>query len=418
MGHFVITGGKPLKGEITLQGAKNAVLPILAATVLINGTSEIYNCPALRDVTASLNILRHLGCKTETRGDVVTVDARGVNCSNVSDALMREMRSSFIFVGAMAARCGSAEITYPGGCELGARPIDLHLKAFRAMGMKIQEEHGRITCDARHLRPAAIHLDFPSVGATENIMLAAVFTPGVTRIVNAAKEPEIEDLQTFLNRAGAKINGAGGSEIYIEGVSGLHSVTHKVIPDRIVGATYLMGAAITGGELFLRGVEPAHLDGILSVLEECGCELEYPREEKIKIRCPKRIGAADKIRTSPYPGFPTDAQAPLMAMLSTACGSSMITETIFESRFKHVEELIKMGANIKTDGRVAVIRGVKSLSGAEVTSGDLRGGAALMLAALGASGTSRVHRIDLIDRGYEAPEKVFASLGAEIKRVE
>ncbi len=418
MGHFVITGGKPLRGEVALQGAKNAVLPILAATVLINGTSEIHNCPALRDVTASLNILRHLGCKAEARGDVVTVDARGVNCSNVSDALMREMRSSFIFVGAMAARCGSAEITYPGGCELGARPIDLHLKAFRAMGMNIMEEHGRITCDARRLRPATIHLDFPSVGATENIMLAAVFTPGVTRIVNAAKEPEIEDLQTFLNRAGAKIYGAGGSEIYIEGVSRLHSVTHRVIPDRIVGATYLMGAAITGGEIVLRGVEPAHLDGILSVLEECGCELEYPREEKLAIRCPKRIGAADKIRTSPYPGFPTDAQAPLMAMLSTACGSSMITETIFENRFKHVEELIKMGANIKTDGRVAVIRGVKMLSGAEVTSGDLRGGAALMLAALGASGESRVHRIDLIDRGYEAPEKVFASLGAEIKRVE
>lgn len=418
MGHFVITGGKPLQGEISLQGAKNAVLPILAATVLINGESEIHNCPRLRDVTASMNILRHLGCEVRQEGDVVCVDATGVSGCSVSDKLMHEMRSSFIFVGAMAARCGYAEITYPGGCELGARPIDLHLKAFRAMGMKITEEHGRIYCDARHIRPAAIHLDFPSVGATENIMLAAVFTPGVTRIVNAAKEPEIEDLQNFLNRAGAKIYGAGGSEIYIEGVTKLHSVTHRVIPDRIVGATYLMAAAVTRGELLLKQVEPSHLDGILSVLEECGCELNAPGEGTLHIRCPKRIGAADKIRTSPYPGFPTDAQAPLMAMLSTACGSSMMTETIFESRFKHVEELIKMGANIKTDGRVAVIRGVESLSGAEVTSGDLRGGAALMLAALGASGTSKIHRIDLIERGYERPEEVFASLGAEIKRVE
>ncbi|MBE7043516.1 MAG: UDP-N-acetylglucosamine 1-carboxyvinyltransferase [Ruminococcaceae bacterium] len=418
MGHFVITGGKPLKGEISLQGAKNAVLPILAATVLINGTSELHNCPALRDVTASLKILRYLGCKAEQTGDVVTVDASQITGFEVSDDLMREMRSSFVFVGAMAARCGFAEITYPGGCELGARPIDLHLKAFRAMGMKITEEHGKIYCDARRLRPAAIHLDFPSVGATENIMLAAVFTPGVTRIVNAAKEPEIEDLQNFLNRAGAKIYGAGGSEIYIEGVPSLKSVTHRVIPDRIVGATYLMAAAVTRGELLIRNIEPSHMDGILPVLEECGCEIGYPRDGILNIKCKERMGATDKVRTLPYPGFPTDAQAPLMAMLATACGSSMITETIFESRFKHVEELIKMGANIKTDGRVAVIRGVRELSGAEVTAGDLRGGAALMLAALGASGTSKLHKIELIDRGYEAPESILASLGAKIKRVE
>lgn len=418
MGHFIIKGGNSLRGEITLQGAKNAVLPILAATILIDGNSEIYNCPALRDVSASLDILTSLGCRTEQTGNVISVDATGITGCTVSNRLMQKMRSSFIFVGAMAARCGSAEITYPGGCELGARPIDLHLKAFRAMGMKITEEHGTIYCDAHRLRPAAIHLDFPSVGATENIMLAAVFTPGVTRIVNAAKEPEIEDLQNFLNDAGAKIYGAGGSEIYIEGVSSLHSVVHRVIPDRIVGATYLMAAAVTGGEILIRGIEPSYMDGILSVLEECGCELHSPEEQLLQICCKKRISAADKIRTSPYPGFPTDAQAPLMAMLSTASGSSMITETIFESRFKHVEELIKMGANITTDGRVALIRGVRELSGAEVTAGDLRGGAALMLAALGASGTSKLHRIELIDRGYESPEKVLVSLGADIKRLE
>lgn len=418
MGCFVITGGKPLQGEITLQGAKNAVLPILAATVLIDGISEIQNCPNLKDVSASLDILTHLGCFVKQEEDRIFVDARNVEKTIITDELMREMRSSFIFAGAIAARCGYAEITYPGGCELGARPIDLHLKAFRSMGMKITEEHGRIYCDARHLRPAAIHLDFPSVGATENIMLASVFTPGVTRIVNAAKEPEIEDLQAFLNGAGAKIYGAGGSEIYIEGVPSLKSVTHRVIPDRIVGATYLMAAAVTGGKVLLRNAEPAHLDGILSVLEECGCEIAYPRERELKISCSQRIGAADKISTTPYPGFPTDAQAPMMAMLCTARGSSMITETIFESRFKHVEELIKMGANIKTDGRVAVIRGVSRLSGAEVTAGDLRGGAALMLAALGASGTSKIHGIHLIDRGYETPETIFSQLGAEIKRCE
>lgn len=416
MGSFIITGGKRLRGEVTLQGAKNAVLPILAATVLVDGECVIENCPKLKDVTASLNILRHLGCRAQQEGDRVTVNASGITGCSVSDHLMREMRSSFIFVGAMTARCGYAEITYPGGCELGARPIDLHLKAFRAMGMKITEEHGKIYCDATRLRPAAIHLDFPSVGATENIMLAAVHTPGVTRIVNAAKEPEIEDLQEFLNRAGAKIYGAGGSEIYIEGVSELKGACHRVIPDRIVGATYLMAAAVTQGDILLKGVVPEHLDGIVSVLEECGCDICCPKEGEMRLSCTQRIGAADKIRTSPYPGFPTDAQAPLMAMLATASGSSMITETIFESRFKHVEELIKMGANIKTDGRVAVIRGVKSLSGAEVSAGDLRGGAALMLAALGAAGQSSVGRIDLIDRGYEAPEEVFASLGADIRR--
>ena len=416
MGNFIISGGKRLRGEVTLQGAKNAALPILAATVLIEGECVIENCPRLKDVTASMNILRHLGCQAEQEEDRVVVNASGVSGCFVSDRLMREMRSSFIFVGAMAARCGHAEITYPGGCELGARPIDLHLKAFRAMGMKITEEHGKIYCDATRLRPAAIHLDFPSVGATENIMLAAVHTPGVTRIVNAAKEPEIEDLQDFLNSAGAKIYGAGGSEIYIEGVSKLRGVHHQVIPDRIVGATYFMAAAITQGDILIKRIVPEHLDGIVSVLEECGCDITYPREGEMRLSCCQRVGAADKIRTSPYPGFPTDAQAPLMAMLATANGSSMITETIFESRFKHVEELIKMGANIKTDGRVAVIRGVKGLSGAEVCAGDLRGGAALMLAALGAKGQSTVSRIDLIDRGYEAPEEVFASLGADILR--
>lgn len=416
MERLIVTGGRRLSGTVPVQGAKNAVLPILAATVLIDGSCELENCPALRDVTASLNILRHLGCRVEQEGDRVRVDATGAAGCTVSDRLMREMRSSFIFVGAMAARCGKAEITYPGGCELGARPIDLHLKAFRSMGMKIREEHGKIYCDASRLRPAAIHLDFPSVGATENIMLAAVYTPGVTRIVNAAKEPEIEDLQNFLNRAGAKIYGAGGSEIYIEGVPALHGVHHRVMPDRIVGATYLMAAAITRGDVTLRGVVPEHLDAIVSVLEECGCQISQPAEGELRLCCRERIGAADKVRTSPYPGFPTDAQAPLMAMLATANGSSIITENIFESRFKHVEELIKMGANIKTDGRVAVIRGVESLSGARVTAGDLRGGAALLLAALGASGTSEISGVALIDRGYETPEHSFASLGAEIVR--
>ena len=417
MSRFIIEGGGKMEGEITVQGSKNAVLPILAATVLSDGKNVIYNCPKISDVDMTVEVLKNLGCRVDTEKDCIEVDASHLSGHTIPDELMRQMRSSIIFLGAIIARCGRAEISMPGGCEIGIRPIDLHLSALKKLGVSITESHGFIHCVREKVQPASIHLDFPSVGATENIMLTACMTEGVTTIENAAREPEIVDLERFLNRMGAKIKGAGSDLITIEGVHKLYGAAHTIIPDRIVSATYLACAVVSGGTVALKGAESAHMGAMLSVLKNMGAEI-YEDKQKIVVVSPKKLKSIGTIKTMPYPGFPTDIQSPFMA-LSTQCeGSSVFVENIFENRFRHIEELVRMGADIKADGRVAVVIGKSRLTGAKVTAPDLRGGAALIVAALAADGTTEIENIKYIDRGYEAVEEILSPCGVKIKRKE
>ncbi len=415
MSVIVVEGGHSLEGTVRVQGAKNAVLPILAATVLCRGESLVENCPNLSDVAATVRILKHLGCRAVREEDKILVDASGMHRSDIPESLMREMRSSVIFLGAILARFGRASVAMPGGCELGPRPIDLHLAAFQQMGVSITEAHGSIECTCNKLVGTQIHLGFPSVGATENIMLAATLAEGETVITNAAKEPEIEDLQRMLNRMGARVRGAGTDCICIEGVQDLHAAAHSVMPDRIVAATYMACSAAAGGTLELSDVCPAHMESILSVARSYGAKL-YTEEKRIIHTAPERLSAVKMIRTMPHPGFPTDAQAPVMAALCLAQGTGIITETIFENRFKHVTELMRMGADITVEGRIAVVRGVEHLSGANVCAMELRGGAALVVAALGAQGVTRIGKIGYIERGYDDIAGVLAGVGAKIRK--
>ncbi len=415
MEKMVIDGGKRLSGMVHIHGAKNSVLPILAATVLVHGECCIENCPLLSDVTAAVAILQHLGCRVTRREHTVCVDATGVMHGDIPDCLMREMRSSIVFLGAVAARTGGAQLSLPRGCELGPRPIDLHLAALRQMGLHIREEGGMLRCRCKErMRGCAITLAFPSVGATENILLAAVTAEGVTTIYNAAKEPEIADLCGFLTACGARIIGAGESTITVEGVERLHGCTYRVIPDRIETATYMGAAAITGGTLLLKDVCPEHLQAMIPMFEEMGCALSV-WDRELLIAAPPRLRRVKTVRTLPYPGFPTDAQALLMAMSCVADGTSVFVETIFESRYKHAGELMRLGARIKVEGRVAVVEGVKSLSGAPVECTDLRGGAALMLAALAADGTTEITNLYHLERGYEAFADCLKQIGAAIR---
>jgi UDP-N-acetylglucosamine 1-carboxyvinyltransferase len=410
---YIINGGNRLKGEVLIDGAKNAVLPILAATVIVDGSSIIYNTPNLRDVEIMEKILRSIGCKVERIDSITYVDPKSVNKIEIPDELVREMRSSIILMGAMLSRCGEVLISHPGGCEIGPRPIDMHLKALRELGVEIEESHGFLYCRANKLKGSEIQLDYPSVGATENIMLAAVKAEGITIIRNAAREPEVIDLQNYLNKAGANVSGAGTSIIRVEGVEKLTSVEYSVIPDRIVAGTFMVASAITGGDVIIKDINIEHLQAAIAKLRETGC-LIYNTSSEIKVIGPKEINYIELIQTLPYPGFPTDMQAQMMALLSIANGTSIISETVFENRFKHSEELIRMGANIKTIGRVAVVKGVKELTGAKVTAKDLRGGAALVLAGLAAKGTTEVENIYHIERGYEDFDKKLKSLGADI----
>ncbi|NLL82264.1 MAG: UDP-N-acetylglucosamine 1-carboxyvinyltransferase [Tissierellia bacterium] len=417
MEKYIINGGYKLTGEMNIQGAKNSVLPILAATVISGKTSYISNIPKLRDVEVMVKILSSLGANVSLDNDIMIIDSSTVNKIEVPEELVREMRSSIIIMGAMLARFGEVLIAFPGGCELGPRPIDLHLKALRQMGAIIEESHGFLNCKTKGLKGCEIQLDYPSVGATENIMLAATTAKGVTTIRNAAREPEIIDLQNYLNETGAKVFGAGTSIITIEGVEELDSCTHRIIPDRIVAGTYMIATAITKGELVLKDIVTDHLLSIISKLREVGVEV-HANGNSLKVIGPDKIHAIEMLQTLPYPGFPTDMQAQFMTLLSIANGTSIVNETIFENRFKHAEELNRMGACIKTFGKVAVVKGVKELTGARVTAKDLRGGASLVLAGLVAKGTTEIENIYHVNRGYEKMSENLNKLGAKIKVVD
>lgn len=419
--HYIINGQHRLEGEVRVHGAKNAALPILAASLLCD-ECEIENCPQLSDILAAQNILRHLGCKLFWQEDVkgqkvLTVIPQKDCCGQIPEQLMHEMRSSIVFLGAIIAKCGRAQISYPGGCELGPRPIDLHLSSLRKLGVEIKEENGILDCAVLHkLHGAEITLPFPSVGATENVMIAASLAEGETLLRNAAREPEIVDLAGFLNACGAKIKLLADGSIAICGVQKLHGCRYRVIPDRIVAITYLCCCAAAQGEILLTGTNPKHMSAVLPVLEEMGCRIKT-QSDKIKIICKKPLREAGVISTMPYPGFPTDALAPLMSAACFAQGSTIFIENIFQNRYKHAWELCRMGADIHSEGRIAIVSGNGRLHGAKVNCTDLRGGAALVVAALGASGQSEIQEIHHILRGYEALDKTLVTLGADIKLI-
>ena len=416
MSAFVINGGRRISGSIRVQGSKNSVLPILAATFLINGKSVIHNCPALSDTESTIKILTGLGCKVVREGSSLIIDSSTADGTEISEELMREMRSSIVFLGAIIGRMKSAVMSSPGGCEIGLRPIDLHLYAVKQLGVNIDENYGKLICTVPNgLSGTKLTFSFPSVGATENAILTAVTAKGTTTIVNAAREPEIIDLCDFLNKCGGDIKGAGESVIIINGKENLHPCEYEVICDRIACATYLIAGAVTGGDVVLENTNPVHLNAILPLLEESGCNINI-RCRAVRLKAPRRLNRIDKIITQPYPGFPTDAQAPFTTLASVAQGTGVIVENIFESRFKHIPELVRMGAKIRTEGRVAVVEGVERLYGAEVFSPDLRGGAALVLAGLCAEGTTTVKNIKFIDRGYEDFEENLCFLNGDVKR--
>ena len=417
MSAYLVEGGNRLQGTAWVHGAKNSVLPILAATILCPGESVVHNCPDLSDVRASIAILEHLGCRVERAGDTVTVDASALTGRDVPDALMREMRSSVIFLGAILARLGEAVMSIPGGCELGPRPIDLHLAAIRSLGAQVREQGGELHCSAAGgLAGCEITFSIPSVGATENAMLCACGAEGVTVICNAAREPEIVDLQAFLRALGADVRGAGTSVITVRGKKPLHGGEHTVMPDRIVAATLLTAVAAAGGETELLGTDYRQLSTVTAVLTEAGCRIRSG-SDSIHICREAPLRGVRPIRTAPYPGFPTDAQPPVMAALCQGTGTTVFVENMFESRYRHVDELSRMGADIRVEGKVAVVCGVERLHGAALQAADLRGGAALVVAALGAEGRSEITGLHHMDRGYYGLEDTLRGLGADIVRV-
>ncbi len=418
MSKLIIEGARRLKGEINIQGAKNSILPILAASLVTRAECVIHNCPIISDVKNTLKILEHLGCVVKFQENTVIVNSENITKNSIPNVLMREMRSSIIFLGALISSVGSAEISLPGGCELGPRPIDMHIEGLRQLGLRIDESHGILECGNEDgLEGCNISLSFPSVGATENLIIASVKARGTTVINNIAKEPEIMDLIAFLNSSGAKIESQGEGTLVIEGVKALHGTEYTIIPDRIAAVTYMSAAAVTVGDLLLKNVVKEHIGAVIPVFEEAGCTIESDTENSLRIIAPTRPYFNRIVRTMPYPGFPTDAQAPVMAMSCLADGTSVFVENIFTNRYKHVGELLRFGADIKVEGRVAIVEGVKRLFGAEVTAMDLRGAAALVVAGLGAEGTTKISGLSHIDRGYENLENNLESVGASIKRV-
>ena len=416
MASYIIKGGEKLEGIVKISGSKNAALPILAATVLNVGKTTLYNVPNIQDTQMMFKILETLGGKVEKKNNKIIIDTSKINKFEIPEELMHKMRSSVILAGALLGRYKKAIFSYPGGCDIGSRPIDLHLRSFEKLGINVVQNYGNIICDAEKIKGEKIDLDFPSVGATENAILASVLAEGITTITNAAREPEIIDLQNFLNKMGAKIIGAGTNEIQITGVKKLKDISYNIMPDRIETGTFLCLAVATKGNLILENTNAEHITPVITKLQEAECKIEIEKN-KIKINSNKKIKALD-IKTMPYPGFPTDMQSVFSAMLTTAKGTSIIVENIFENRFKYTQELNKMGAKITVEGKSAIIRGVRKLYGANVKATDLRGGAALVLAGLSAKGVTKVDDIEYILRGYENFDKKLRNINADIQMID
>ena len=417
MSTLKVCGGNPLRGEIAVYGAKNAVLPILAASIMTTEEVVLKGCPMLSDVRHMVAILQSLGARVKVEGDVITIDPRHADSHEMPETLCKQMRSSIFLLGALISRFQKAWVTQPGGCEIGLRPIDLHLKGLRALNVQINEEFGEILCVGNDTRGAEITLDYPSVGATENIMMAAVMASGETVLRNAAREPEVADLAAFINAMGGKVRGAGTDCIVIEGVRELHGVTYTIMPDRIVAGTYMAAAAITRGDVRIQHIVPSHLSAMAAKLMEAGCRIDFDGDS-VRVRAPRALREMQQIETLPYPGFPTDLQAQIMAVACLCKGTSVITENVFENRFKHATELSRMGARITIRDRVAVVCGVEQLQGAHVGAKDLRGGAALVIAGLAAYGTTLVDGDTYINRGYQDLAGELNTLGAQIQKVD
>lgn len=416
MAKIIVKKSNPLKGSVRIDGAKNAVLPIIAATLLAKGKSVLREVPNLKDVHVISDLLRHLGAEVEYKGTTLTVDATNLTTYDTPYELVRKMRASFLVMGPLLARFNQTRISMPGGCAIGTRPIDLHLKGFKALGAEVVMDHGFVEAKTDRLTGSKLYLDFPSVGATENIMMAAVLAEGTTIIENAAEEPEIVDLANFLNEMGADVRGAGTNTIRIKGVKELKATEHDVIPDRIEAATFMVAAAMTKGDITVENIILEHLKPVTAKLREAGCEI-IEMDNSIRVIGPEKLKAID-IKTLPHPGFPTDVQAQFMAMLTVAKGTGVVIETVFENRFMHVAEFNRMGANIKIEGRTAVVEGVEELNGAKVNATDLRAGAALILCGLIAEGETEIGEIYHIQRGYVDIDKKITALGGNIEIVE
>ena len=417
MSKWLVRGGAVLNGTVSVQGSKNAALPILAATLLIEEPIRILNCPAIRDADNMRKILVSLGCTVTREADALIVDSRTADSFVLPTALSGELRSSIFLLGSVLSRFSEADAPYPGGCEIGNRPIDLHLWGLRRLNAEIEERGGRIRCKGGRLTGAAVDLDYPSVGATENIMLAACRAKGRTTIRNAACEPEIVDLQQFLCACGFRVHGAGTPTVVIDGVEKGHGASYRVMPDRIAAGTYLLAAAMTGGDVTATDLNPETVNTLLMKLDACGCDVTRG-ETAVRVRAPKRLKPIAFTETRPYPGFPTDLQPQLFAALSGADGTSVVVENVFENRFKHAQELKKMGAENRILDRTAIVTGVRTLHGATVTAHDLRGGAALALAGLTAEGETQILHAERIERGYERMDGVIEALGGSIARKE
>ena len=417
MDKLIVTGKKAIHGEVTISGAKNAVLPIIVGALLAEDITVLHDVPKLSDVVTIKEVLEILGAKITFENHTMTIDSRDLNNWDAPYNYVQKMRASVLIMGPLLARLGKAKISMPGGCAIGTRPIDLHLKGLEALGADIQINHGDMNAvvPGGKLKGNRIYLDFPSVGATEHIMMAATTAEGTTVIENAAEEPEIVDLANFLNSMGANVRGAGTNVIKIEGVEKLHGTTYTIIPDRIEAGSYMIAAAITGGDLLVKNVIIDHIKPLIAKMIECGVEI-IEEGNNLRVRSNGRLKAVD-IKTMPYPGFPTDMQAQFMALMTVAEGTSVFTETVFENRFMHADELRRMGANIKIDGRNAIVEGVSRLTGCKVKATDLRAGAALIIAALAAEGQTEITELQYIDRGYEDLIEKFQTIGADIVRI-
>ncbi|MBQ7578910.1 MAG: UDP-N-acetylglucosamine 1-carboxyvinyltransferase [Clostridia bacterium] len=416
MPQFEIIGGNTLGGNLKVETSKNAVLPIIAACILTDEEVVLKDVPEISDAFKMFEILRAMGAKVQLEDATASIDCSTITKFEIPSFLAKEIRSSIFMLGPLIAKYKRARVAYPGGCDIGARPIDLHLYGLKELGVIISEAYGFIDCYAEKIIPSVVHLDYPSVGATENIMMASVLSPGKTVIINSAKEPEIVDLASFINSMGGRVSGAGTSTIIIEGVSCLHGTTYTPISDRIIAGTYLIAAAITGSSLTISNAKIEDNNILINKLRNSGCYFRA-ESDKIHIEANSRLSSIQTINTQPYPGFPTDLQAQIMALETVSDGVSVITENLFETRFKHVPELMKLGANITLKGNMAIVRGVKELYGAEVSATDLRGGASLVLAGLVAKGKTTISNIEFIDRGYPKLEEKLASVGANITRI-